>query len=157
MSLQFAAIGPTTAEAMEAAGIPVSCTAESPTPQDLTAGLQKALHPQNCILSDWEHNMCLWFSTEGFFILQTCCPAMKYCLGIHNTGLAAPCVSCQHVSKKSRICLACPEAPFSYVCSPRKQTVRGHQCIRVIYWHFVFYVHLRYLLVHKVRFPLLCV
>ncbi|XP_042719824.1 uroporphyrinogen-III synthase isoform X1 [Lagopus leucura] len=50
--IKFAAIGPTTAEAMEAAGIPVSCTAESPTPQDLTAGLQKALHPQNCILSD---------------------------------------------------------------------------------------------------------
>ncbi|XP_052532839.1 uroporphyrinogen-III synthase isoform X2 [Tympanuchus pallidicinctus] len=50
--IKFAAIGPTTAEAMEAAGIPVSCTAESPTPQDLTAGLQKALCPQNCILSD---------------------------------------------------------------------------------------------------------
>uniref|UniRef100_A0A8V0XFW3 Uroporphyrinogen III synthase n=1 Tax=Gallus gallus TaxID=9031 RepID=A0A8V0XFW3_CHICK len=50
--IKFAAIGPTTAEAMEAAGIPVSCTAESPTPQDLTAGIQKALRPQNCILSE---------------------------------------------------------------------------------------------------------
>ncbi|NXS47181.1 HEM4 synthase, partial [Balaeniceps rex] len=46
--IKFAAIGPTTAEAMEAAGIPVSCTAESPTPQDLAAGIQKALHLQNC-------------------------------------------------------------------------------------------------------------
>ncbi|XP_031410392.1 uroporphyrinogen-III synthase isoform X2 [Meleagris gallopavo] len=50
--IKFAAIGPTTAEAMEAAGIPVSCTAESPTPQDLAAGIQKALRPQNCILSE---------------------------------------------------------------------------------------------------------
>ncbi|XP_032844690.1 uroporphyrinogen-III synthase isoform X2 [Tyto alba] len=49
--IKFAAIGPTTAEAMEAAGIPVSCTAESPTPPDLAAGLQKALHCQNCCLS----------------------------------------------------------------------------------------------------------
>ncbi|NWX42892.1 HEM4 synthase, partial [Steatornis caripensis] len=46
--IKFAAIGPTTAEAMEAAGIPVSCTAESPTPQDLAAGIQRALHLQNC-------------------------------------------------------------------------------------------------------------
>ncbi|NXC19579.1 HEM4 synthase, partial [Corythaeola cristata] len=46
--VKFAAIGPTTAEAMEAAGISVSCTAESPTPQDLAAGIQKALHIQNC-------------------------------------------------------------------------------------------------------------
>ncbi|NXF85707.1 HEM4 synthase, partial [Eubucco bourcierii] len=38
-NIKFAAIGPTTAEAMEAAGIPVSCTAESPTPQDLAAGI----------------------------------------------------------------------------------------------------------------------
>lgn len=51
MSFQFAAIGPTTAEAMEAAGIPVSCTAESPTPQDLAAGIQKALCLQNCVCS----------------------------------------------------------------------------------------------------------
>ncbi|OXB62955.1 hypothetical protein ASZ78_014967 [Callipepla squamata] len=50
--VKFAAIGPTTAEAMEAAGVTVSCTAESPTPQDLAAGIQKALHPQNCILSE---------------------------------------------------------------------------------------------------------
>uniref|UniRef100_A0A674K005 Uroporphyrinogen-III synthase n=1 Tax=Terrapene triunguis TaxID=2587831 RepID=A0A674K005_9SAUR len=33
--IKFAAIGPTTAEAMEAEGIPVSCTAENPSPQDL--------------------------------------------------------------------------------------------------------------------------
>ncbi|KFP42465.1 Uroporphyrinogen-III synthase, partial [Chlamydotis macqueenii] len=46
--IKFAAIGPTTAEAMEAAGIPVSCSAGSPTPQDLAAGIQKALHSQNC-------------------------------------------------------------------------------------------------------------
>ncbi|NWW92876.1 HEM4 synthase, partial [Rhynochetos jubatus] len=46
--IKFAAIGPTTAEAMEAAGLPVSCTAESPTPQGLAAGIQKALHVQNC-------------------------------------------------------------------------------------------------------------
>uniref|UniRef100_A0A8C2Y5C7 Uroporphyrinogen III synthase n=1 Tax=Coturnix japonica TaxID=93934 RepID=A0A8C2Y5C7_COTJA len=50
--VKFAAIGPTTAEAMEAAGIPVSCTAESPTPQDLAAGIQKALHSQNCIVPE---------------------------------------------------------------------------------------------------------
>ncbi|KAM6105283.1 uroporphyrinogen-III synthase isoform 2-T2 [Pterocles gutturalis] len=50
-NIKFAAIGPTTAEAMEAAGIPVSCTAETPTPQDLAAGIQKALHLQNCSLS----------------------------------------------------------------------------------------------------------
>nr|XP_014435560.1 uroporphyrinogen-III synthase isoform X2 [Pelodiscus sinensis] len=43
-SEQFAAIGPTTAEAIEVEGIPVSCTAENPTPQDLAAGLKKALH-----------------------------------------------------------------------------------------------------------------
>ncbi|XP_061220108.1 uroporphyrinogen-III synthase isoform X2 [Neopsephotus bourkii] len=46
--IKFAAIGPTTAEAMEAAGIPVSCTAESPTPQALATGIQKALHLHNC-------------------------------------------------------------------------------------------------------------
>lgn len=50
-NIKFAAIGPTTAEAMEAAGIPASCTAESPTPQDLAAGIQKALHLQNCSIS----------------------------------------------------------------------------------------------------------
>ncbi|XP_026506738.1 LOW QUALITY PROTEIN: uroporphyrinogen-III synthase [Terrapene carolina triunguis] len=42
--IKFAAIGPTTAEAMEAEGIPVSCTAENPSPQDLAAGIKKALH-----------------------------------------------------------------------------------------------------------------
>lgn len=41
---QFAAIGPTTAEAMATEGIAVSCTAVSPTPQDLTAGIKKSLH-----------------------------------------------------------------------------------------------------------------
>ncbi|NXH09901.1 HEM4 synthase, partial [Bucco capensis] len=46
--IKFAAIGPTTAEALEAAGIPVSCTAETPTAQDLAAGIHKALHFQNC-------------------------------------------------------------------------------------------------------------
>ncbi|NXS60624.1 HEM4 synthase, partial [Brachypteracias leptosomus] len=46
--IKFAAIGPTTAEALGAAGVPVSCTAQSPTPQDLAAGLQQALHLQNC-------------------------------------------------------------------------------------------------------------
>ncbi|XP_050815664.1 uroporphyrinogen-III synthase isoform X2 [Gopherus flavomarginatus] len=42
--IKFAAIGPATAEAMEAEGIPVSCTAENPTPQDLAAGIKKALY-----------------------------------------------------------------------------------------------------------------
>ncbi|XP_019358523.1 PREDICTED: uroporphyrinogen-III synthase isoform X1 [Gavialis gangeticus] len=42
--IKFAAIGPTTAEAMEAEGVPVSCTAENPTPQDLAAGIKKAFH-----------------------------------------------------------------------------------------------------------------
>ncbi|KFP83038.1 Uroporphyrinogen-III synthase, partial [Acanthisitta chloris] len=46
--IKFAAIGPTTAEAMEAGGIPVSCTAPSPTAQDLAAGIHRALHSQNC-------------------------------------------------------------------------------------------------------------
>ncbi|NWU94582.1 HEM4 synthase, partial [Upupa epops] len=45
--IKFAAIGPTTTEALEAVGIPVSCTAESPTPQHLAAGIHKAL-VQNC-------------------------------------------------------------------------------------------------------------
>ncbi|XP_074963777.1 uroporphyrinogen-III synthase [Phalacrocorax aristotelis] len=57
--IKFAAIGPTTAEAMEAAGIPVSCTAESPTAQDLAAGIQKALHLQNCCLAKQEDSMNL--------------------------------------------------------------------------------------------------
>uniref|UniRef100_A0A6G1RAK6 Uroporphyrinogen-III synthase n=1 Tax=Hypotaenidia okinawae TaxID=2861861 RepID=A0A6G1RAK6_9GRUI len=50
--IKFSAIGPATAEAMEAAGVPVSCTAESPTPQDLAAGIQRALRSQSCRLSE---------------------------------------------------------------------------------------------------------
>ncbi|XP_063163407.1 uroporphyrinogen-III synthase isoform X1 [Candoia aspera] len=41
--IKFAAIGPTTAEALAAEGILVSCTASSPTPQDLAAGLRRCL------------------------------------------------------------------------------------------------------------------
>ncbi|XP_061491678.1 uroporphyrinogen-III synthase isoform X1 [Rhineura floridana] len=41
--IKFAAIGPTTAETMAAEGIPVSCTAQSPTPQDLTACIKRSL------------------------------------------------------------------------------------------------------------------
>ncbi|XP_002721286.3 uroporphyrinogen-III synthase isoform X2 [Oryctolagus cuniculus] len=41
--IKFAAIGPTTARALAAQGLRVSCTAESPTPQALAAGLRKAL------------------------------------------------------------------------------------------------------------------
>ncbi|KAM4837485.1 uroporphyrinogen-III synthase isoform X2 [Urocitellus parryii] len=46
--IKFAAIGPTTAHALTAKGLPVSCTAESPTPQALAAGIRKALQPQGC-------------------------------------------------------------------------------------------------------------
>ncbi|NXA03232.1 HEM4 synthase, partial [Sapayoa aenigma] len=46
--VKFAAIGPSTAEAMEAAGIPVSCTAHSPSAQDLAAGIHRALHCHHC-------------------------------------------------------------------------------------------------------------
>lgn len=42
--IKFAAIGPTTAEAMATEGIVVSCTAINPTPQHLTAGIKKILH-----------------------------------------------------------------------------------------------------------------
>ncbi|XP_054838929.1 uroporphyrinogen-III synthase isoform X1 [Eublepharis macularius] len=42
--IKFAAIGPTTAEAMAAEGITVNCTAISPTPQDLAAGIKSSLH-----------------------------------------------------------------------------------------------------------------
>ncbi|XP_064418859.1 uroporphyrinogen-III synthase isoform X2 [Latimeria chalumnae] len=41
--LQFAAIGPTTAEAMTAEGLLVSCTAEKPAPEYLATGIKKAL------------------------------------------------------------------------------------------------------------------
>lgn len=47
LSLQFAAIGPTTARALAAQGLPVSCTAESPTPQALAAGIRTALQPHS--------------------------------------------------------------------------------------------------------------
>nr|XP_027786195.1 uroporphyrinogen-III synthase isoform X1 [Marmota flaviventris]XP_027786196.1 uroporphyrinogen-III synthase isoform X1 [Marmota flaviventris] len=46
--IKFAAIGPTTAHALTAKGLPVSCTAQSPTPQALAAGIRKALQPQGC-------------------------------------------------------------------------------------------------------------
>ncbi|NXF06883.1 HEM4 synthase, partial [Smithornis capensis] len=46
--VKFAAIGPTTAEALEAAGIPVSCTAGTPTPRDLAAGIHRALGSHSC-------------------------------------------------------------------------------------------------------------
>ncbi|NXG02638.1 HEM4 synthase, partial [Sakesphorus luctuosus] len=46
--IKFAAIGPTTAEAMGAAGLPVSCTAETPTPQGLAAAIHRALHGHGC-------------------------------------------------------------------------------------------------------------
>lgn len=42
-SLQFAAIGPTTEEAMAAEGLRVSCTAEKPTAAHLAAAIAKAL------------------------------------------------------------------------------------------------------------------
>ncbi|XP_069095805.1 uroporphyrinogen-III synthase isoform X6 [Pleurodeles waltl] len=41
--IKFAAIGPTTAEALTAEGVRVSCTAKNPTPQDLAMGLKSAL------------------------------------------------------------------------------------------------------------------
>ncbi|NXK97027.1 HEM4 synthase, partial [Formicarius rufipectus] len=43
--IKFAAIGPSTAEALEAAGVPVSCTAGSPTPRELAAAIHHALQP----------------------------------------------------------------------------------------------------------------
>ncbi|KAM5271859.1 uroporphyrinogen-III synthase [Ctenodactylus gundi] len=46
--IKFAAIGPTTARALATKGLPVSCTAESPTPQALATGLRKALQPNCC-------------------------------------------------------------------------------------------------------------
>ncbi|XP_037597717.1 uroporphyrinogen-III synthase isoform X2 [Cebus imitator] len=47
-AMMFAAIGPTTARALAAQGLPVSCTAESPTPQALATGIRKALQPHGC-------------------------------------------------------------------------------------------------------------
>uniref|UniRef100_UPI00398F20FC uroporphyrinogen-III synthase n=1 Tax=Pristiophorus japonicus TaxID=55135 RepID=UPI00398F20FC len=41
--IKFAAIGPTTAEAMATEGLTVSCTAEKPTPQDLAASIRRVL------------------------------------------------------------------------------------------------------------------
>ncbi|XP_062352678.1 uroporphyrinogen-III synthase isoform X3 [Cinclus cinclus] len=46
--VKFAAIGPSTAEALQGAGIAVSCTAGSPTPQDLAAAIHTALQPHSC-------------------------------------------------------------------------------------------------------------
>ncbi|KAH0623663.1 hypothetical protein JD844_006676 [Phrynosoma platyrhinos] len=48
LQIKFAAIGPTTAEALEAEGISVSCTARSPTPQDLAAGIRRSLQLKSC-------------------------------------------------------------------------------------------------------------
>ncbi|XP_038599915.1 uroporphyrinogen-III synthase isoform X3 [Tachyglossus aculeatus] len=42
-STQLAAIGPTTARAMAAAGLPVACSARAPTPRDLASAVQEAL------------------------------------------------------------------------------------------------------------------
>ncbi|XP_066096038.1 uroporphyrinogen-III synthase isoform X2 [Saccopteryx bilineata] len=46
--IKFAAIGPTTARALAAQGLPVSCTAESPTPAALAAAIRTALQPPSC-------------------------------------------------------------------------------------------------------------
>ncbi|XP_047618522.1 uroporphyrinogen-III synthase isoform X3 [Phacochoerus africanus] len=46
--IKFVAIGPTTAHALAAQGLPVSCTAESPTPRALAAGIRTALQPHGC-------------------------------------------------------------------------------------------------------------
>ncbi|KAM5243406.1 uroporphyrinogen-III synthase isoform 1-T13 [Hipposideros larvatus] len=46
--IKFAAIGPTTAHALAAQGLPVSCTAASPTPHALAAGIRTALQPHSC-------------------------------------------------------------------------------------------------------------
>ncbi|KAK7824247.1 hypothetical protein U0070_001718 [Myodes glareolus] len=46
--IKFVAIGPSTTRAMAAQGLPVSCTAESPTPQALAAGIRKVLQPDSC-------------------------------------------------------------------------------------------------------------
>ncbi|KAM8782568.1 uroporphyrinogen-III synthase [Rhynchonycteris naso] len=46
--IKFAAIGPTTARALAAQGLPVSCTADSPTPRALAAGIRTVLQPHSC-------------------------------------------------------------------------------------------------------------
>lgn len=46
--IKFVAIGPSTTRAMAAKGLPVSCTAESPTPQALAAGIREVLKPNKC-------------------------------------------------------------------------------------------------------------
>ncbi|XP_066211425.1 uroporphyrinogen-III synthase isoform X2 [Saccopteryx leptura] len=46
--IKFAAIGPTTAQALANQGLPVSCTAESPTPAALAAAIRTALQPSSC-------------------------------------------------------------------------------------------------------------
>ncbi|XP_063818308.1 uroporphyrinogen-III synthase [Pseudophryne corroboree] len=43
--IKFAAIGPTTAEAMAAEGLCVSCTAQNPTPQELAQGIHQIHKP----------------------------------------------------------------------------------------------------------------
>ncbi|XP_053306924.1 uroporphyrinogen-III synthase isoform X2 [Spea bombifrons] len=43
--LKFSAIGPTTAEALNAVGVHASCTAETPTPQDLAKGIKSIGEP----------------------------------------------------------------------------------------------------------------
>ncbi|PIO30672.1 hypothetical protein AB205_0118610 [Aquarana catesbeiana] len=40
---QFAAIGPTTADAMVAEGLSVSCTAQNPSPQGLAEGIRRVV------------------------------------------------------------------------------------------------------------------
>ncbi|XP_027451701.1 uroporphyrinogen-III synthase isoform X2 [Zalophus californianus] len=46
--IKFAAIGPSTARALTAQGLPVSCLAESPTPSALAEGLRLALQAPRC-------------------------------------------------------------------------------------------------------------
>ncbi|XP_062958481.1 uroporphyrinogen-III synthase isoform X3 [Cynocephalus volans] len=46
--IKFAAIGPTTARALAAQGLPVSCTAKSPTPHALATGIRTVLQPHGC-------------------------------------------------------------------------------------------------------------
>ncbi|KAM6186235.1 uroporphyrinogen-III synthase [Rhynchocyon petersi] len=46
--IKFVAIGPSTAQAMAAQGLPVSGTADSPTPRALAEGILKVLQPPSC-------------------------------------------------------------------------------------------------------------